>query len=47
MAFIAAPPHPLMRAKHLRLTDLESSNGLVRERGSGTRVTIGRLVNEA
>ncbi|WP_374956958.1 hypothetical protein [Paraburkholderia sp. BL18I3N2] len=47
MAFIAAPPHPLMRAKHVHLTDLESANLLVRERGSGTRVAIGRLVNEA
>ncbi|MEX3853148.1 LysR substrate-binding domain-containing protein [Paraburkholderia sp. BR10923] len=36
-----------MRAKHFHLTDLESANLLVRERGSGTRVAIGRLVEAA
>jgi LysR family transcriptional regulator, low CO2-responsive transcriptional regulator len=47
MAFVAAPTHPLMHAKRLRLTDLESANLLVRERGSGTRVTIEGLFKEA
>jgi LysR family transcriptional regulator, low CO2-responsive transcriptional regulator len=47
MAFVAAPTHPLMQAKRLRLTDLESANLLVRERGSGTRVAIEGLFKEA
>lgn len=47
MAFVAAPSHPLMQAKRIRLTELESANLLVRERGSGTRVTVERLFKEA
>jgi DNA-binding transcriptional LysR family regulator len=47
MAFIAAPSHPLMHAKHLKLADLESANLLVRERGSGTRVAVDSLFKEA
>lgn len=47
MAFVAAPSHPLMHAKRLSLTDLESANLLVRERGSGTRVAIEGLFKEA
>ncbi|CAG9269722.1 LysR family transcriptional regulator [Paraburkholderia caribensis] len=47
MAFVAAPAHPLMQVKPLQLTDLESANLLVRERGSGTRVTVEGLFKEA
>jgi LysR family transcriptional regulator, low CO2-responsive transcriptional regulator len=43
MAFVASPLHPLMQAAQVQLSDLESANLLVRERGSGTRVTIETL----
>lgn len=47
MAFIAAPKHPLMSIKRLRMSDLANTHLLVRERGSGTRATVERLFKDA
>jgi DNA-binding transcriptional LysR family regulator len=47
MAFVAAPFHPLMRSECVHLSELETANLLVRERGSGTRATVERLFKEA
>ena len=48
MAFLAAPAHPLMKARRkVTLADLNDANLLVRERGSGTRTTLERLYKEA
>ena len=47
MAFIAAPKHPLMAAKTLRMSDLANAHLIVRERGSGTRATVERLFKDA
>ncbi|WP_354683063.1 LysR family transcriptional regulator [Cupriavidus necator] len=47
MAFIAAPDHPLMSRRNVKLSDLIHENLLVRERGAGTRTTVERLFKEA
>lgn len=47
MAFIAAPGHPLMANKTLRMCDLARAHLIVRERGSGTRATVERLFRDA
>jgi DNA-binding transcriptional LysR family regulator len=46
MAFVASPSHALMRSKQVELADLVSAKLLVRERGSGTRVTVEALFKE-
>lgn len=47
MAFMAAPNHPLMSDSDLTMDKLVSANLLVRERGSGSRMTVERLFREA
>jgi DNA-binding transcriptional LysR family regulator len=47
MAFLAAPSHPLMASRGLDLSMLRDASILVRERGSGTRMTVERLFKEA
>ncbi|MYM39957.1 LysR family transcriptional regulator [Duganella qianjiadongensis] len=47
MAFVASPGHPLMKKKKLTLNDVLGANLLVRERGSGTRTAVERLLREA
>jgi DNA-binding transcriptional LysR family regulator len=47
MGFVAAPSHPLMKAKALGLADIAAANLLVRERGSGTRTTVEQLFKQA
>ncbi|MYN47167.1 LysR family transcriptional regulator [Pseudoduganella sp. FT93W] len=47
MAFVASPNHPLMKKKKLTLNDVLGANLLVRERGSGTRTAVERLLREA
>jgi DNA-binding transcriptional LysR family regulator len=47
MAFMAAPNHPLMSMPDLTLDKLVGANLLVRERGSGSRMTVERLFREA
>ncbi|WP_348699650.1 LysR family transcriptional regulator [Duganella fentianensis] len=47
MAFVASPAHPLMKKKKLTLNDVLGANLLVRERGSGTRTAVERLLREA
>ncbi len=47
MAFVAAPGHPLFAASQLSLAALEDQTLLVRERGSGTRLSVERLFREA
>lgn len=47
MAFIAAPSHPLMAQRKLKLSDLAGTNLLARERGSGTRTTLERLFKDS
>jgi DNA-binding transcriptional LysR family regulator len=47
MAFVANPTHPLMRKKKITLNDVLAANLLVRERGSGTRTAVERLLREA
>src|SRR5574343_835766 len=47
MAFVASLAHPLMKKKKLTLNDVLGANLLVRERGSGTRTAVERLLREA
>lgn len=47
MGFLAAPHHPLMAERKLTMAHLAESNLLVRERGSGSRITLTRLFKEA
>jgi DNA-binding transcriptional LysR family regulator len=47
MAFVASPAHPLMKKKRITLNDVMAANLLVRERGSGTRTAVERLLHEA
>ncbi|MFC0169384.1 LysR substrate-binding domain-containing protein [Pseudoduganella danionis] len=47
MAFVASPNHLLMKKKKLTLNDVLGANLLVRERGSGTRTAVERLLREA
>jgi DNA-binding transcriptional LysR family regulator len=47
MAFIASPSHALMKKKKISLGDVMAANLLVRERGSGTRTTVEKLLREA
>jgi DNA-binding transcriptional LysR family regulator len=47
MAFMAAPSHPLMSMPDLTLDKLVAANLLVRERGSGSRMTVERLFRDA
>jgi DNA-binding transcriptional LysR family regulator len=47
MAFLAAPGHPLMAHRRLDMAVLREAGMLVRERGSGTRMTVERLFKEA
>jgi DNA-binding transcriptional LysR family regulator len=47
MAFVASPSHPLMKKKKLSLNDVMAANLLVRERGSGTRTAVEKLLREA
>lgn len=47
MAFVASPAHPLMKKKKLTLNEVLGANLLVRERGSGTRTAVERLLREA
>lgn len=47
MGFFVAPHHPLATLVPLTLADLAASNLLVRERGSGSRTTLTRLLKEA
>lgn len=44
---IAAPDHPLVRKKGLKLAQLAPEKWLVREHGSGTRLLMERLFDEA
>ncbi|PWF46091.1 LysR family transcriptional regulator [Massilia glaciei] len=46
MAFVANPEHPLMKKKKVTLADVMDANLLVRERGSGTRTAVERLLKE-
>lgn len=46
MAFVASPSHPLMRKKKITLNDVMAANLLVRERGSGTRTAVEKLLRE-
>lgn len=43
LAVIAAPEHPLVRRRRLRLADLAGESFLIRERGSGTRSAMERM----
>ena len=47
MAFVASPAHPLMKKKKITLHDVTAANLMVRERGSGTRTAVERLLREA
>src|SRR5262245_33721705 len=47
MGFLAASQHPLMAERRLTMTRLAESNMLVRERGSGSRLTLTRMFKEA
>ncbi|MET0323550.1 MAG: LysR family transcriptional regulator [Duganella sp.] len=47
MAFVASPSHPLMKKKKVTLTDILAANLMVRERGSGTRTAVERLLRDA
>jgi DNA-binding transcriptional LysR family regulator len=47
MGFLAAPHHPLMAERRLTMARLAESNMLVRERGSGSRLTLTRVFKEA
>jgi DNA-binding transcriptional LysR family regulator len=46
MAFVASPKHPLMKKKKITLNDVMAANLLVRERGSGTRTAVEKLLRE-
>lgn len=46
MAFVASPAHPLTKKKKVTLNDVMAANLLVRERGSGTRTAVERLLRE-
>lgn len=46
MAFVASPSHPLMKKKKITLNDVMAANLMVRERGSGTRTAVERLLRE-
>jgi DNA-binding transcriptional LysR family regulator len=46
MAFVASPRHPLMKKKKITLNDVMAANLLVRERGSGTRTAVEKLLRE-
>lgn len=46
MAFVASPSHPLMKKKKVTLNDVMAANLLVRERGSGTRTAVEKLLRE-
>ena len=47
LAFVAAPTHPLMNQSRLTLAKLAEVPLLVRERGSGTRTAVERLLKSA
>ena len=47
MAFVAAPQHPLAAHPAPTLKDINGSNLLLRERGSGTRTTVEQLFKAA
>jgi DNA-binding transcriptional LysR family regulator len=47
MAFVASPEHALMKKKRVTLADVLDANLLVRERGSGTRTAVERLLKDA
>jgi DNA-binding transcriptional LysR family regulator len=47
MAFVASPAHPLMKKKKITLNDVMAANLMVRERGSGTRTAVEKLLREA
>jgi DNA-binding transcriptional LysR family regulator len=47
MAFVASPTHPLMKKKKITLNDVMAANLMVRERGSGTRTAVEKLLREA
>lgn len=47
LAFVAAPTHPLMSQPRLSLARLAEVPMLVRERGSGTRTAVERLLKSA
>lgn len=46
MAFVASPSHPLMKKKKVTLNDVMAANLMVRERGSGTRTAVEKLLRE-
>lgn len=46
MAFVASPSHPLMKKKKLTLNDVMAANLMVRERGSGTRTAVEKLLRD-
>src|SRR5450830_1050983 len=46
MAFVASPSHPLMKKKKITLNDVLAANLMVRERGSGTRTAVEKLLRE-
>lgn len=47
MGFLVAAEHPLAARPELTLADVSGSNLLVRERGSGTRTTLERLLKDS
>jgi DNA-binding transcriptional LysR family regulator len=47
MAFVAAPSHALMKKKKVTLGDVMAANLMVRERGSGTRTAVERLLRDS
>ncbi|MES2552436.1 MAG: LysR family transcriptional regulator [Pseudomonadota bacterium] len=47
MAFVASPDHPLMKKKRVSLADVMGENLLVRERGSGTRTAVEKLLRDS
>lgn len=47
MGFVASPGHPLMAERRVTMAQLAEAQLLVRERGSGSRITLTRLFKEA
>ncbi len=47
LVIVAAPEHPLARAKHIAPAELNEQTFLIREPGSGTRATMERFFSDA